>query len=263
MFAFSIKTFFRELKLHSPEVFQQTQCSYDELIKKFPDVMNISVDYAIMEKTKKVAVLPLELIWSDIGSYDSLYEFLPHDDNGNVMIGNMVDIDTKNCFVIGDNKKIISTIGLEDTIVVDTNDALMISKRGMSQKIKNVVDTLKGKKCREVEKHTKVSKPWGEESILDENAEYDIKKMMVNPGENFEVQSLDTGIHVMVLQGIARVLIAEDEMYVHQNQSIYIEKGDSFHVENNEDFILHLLIIRAGSVKIVKKKVRELESVLV
>lgn len=142
MFAFTISTFWRELKEHAPDIF------FNEEYHRFPE---ISIDYALMEKTGHLSICPLPVTWSDVGSWDSVYDVLEKDRNQNVRIGNIVDVDTKNCLIIG-NKRLITTIGLENLLIVETDDALFISKKGESQRVKGLVQELvrKGKSEGEV-----------------------------------------------------------------------------------------------------------------
>lgn len=134
MFLFSGETFWKELGKHAPKLLEGVSGPYDQM----PD---ISIDYAIMEKSREILVCPLAVSWSDIGSWDSLYDVLAKDDNQNVKMGNVVDIETKNSLIIS-GKKTISTIGVEDLLIVETEDSLFISKRGESQKVKNIVAKL-------------------------------------------------------------------------------------------------------------------------
>ncbi|MGM0440532.1 MAG: mannose-1-phosphate guanylyltransferase/mannose-6-phosphate isomerase [Chlamydiota bacterium] len=152
MFAFTPQKFFQELELHAPDIYRRCQADYEDIYNDFTAMPSISIDYAVLEKASNVAVVPLKLTWSDIGSYDSLYEFLEKDFSGNVKIGDVLDIDTKNSMVIG-NKRLISTIGIEDIMVIETDDAILIAKRGHSQKVKEIVNHLKDKGRREIEEH--------------------------------------------------------------------------------------------------------------
>lgn len=142
MFAFTIDIFFQELKKYAPTVCESIEGkTYTKVLKGFEGMPSISIDYAIMEKSDKIAVLPIDVMWSDIGSWDSMYDVMEKDENGNVKVGNIIEIDTKNSLIIGD-KKLIATMDVEDIIIIETGDALVITKRGKSQKIKEIMDAL-------------------------------------------------------------------------------------------------------------------------
>jgi mannose-1-phosphate guanylyltransferase/mannose-6-phosphate isomerase len=141
IFAFTPKTFLEELSLHSPGLKEAAQLSYEQLLKIYPDLPSISIDYALMEKSKRIGVCPLPVEWSDVGSWDSVYEVMPKDAEQNVKQGEVLAIDTKNSLILG-GKKLICTIGLEDLLIVETPTALFISKKGESQKVKELVQEL-------------------------------------------------------------------------------------------------------------------------
>jgi mannose-1-phosphate guanylyltransferase / mannose-6-phosphate isomerase len=137
LFLFSIDTFWEEMKEHSEDLYNAFQSSFESLLKNFHNLPNISIDYALMEKTKKIKLFPLDVTWSDIGSWDSVYDVLDKDKNFNVKHGKVYDLDTKNSLILA-NKRKISTIGLEDIIIVETDEGIFIGKKGHSQKIKEL-----------------------------------------------------------------------------------------------------------------------------
>lgn len=139
MFLFTAKTFWKQLKLHAPDIWN---CLEKD---RFAEIPNLSIDYAIMEKSKDVLVCPLAITWSDVGCWDSVYDVMEKDANQNVKIGSVVAIDTTNSLIIG-GKRIISTIGLDDLIIIETDEAVLISKKGESQKVKALLQQLAAKK---------------------------------------------------------------------------------------------------------------------
>ncbi len=142
MFAFTIDTLLQEVKKYASTIYENIEGkTYDKVLKDFGEMPAISIDYAIMEKSDKIAVLPVDLIWSDIGSWDSVYDIMEKDKSGNVKIGDILNINTKNSLIIGD-KRMIATMGIEDIIVIETEDILLITKRGESQRIKEIMDAL-------------------------------------------------------------------------------------------------------------------------
>jgi len=141
VFAFSIAAFWEEVERHAPEISKMKSRTFDENVKQFYMLPDISIDYAIIEKSQNTVVCPLPVTWSDIGSWDSVYESMEKDENQNVRRGNVHAIETKGSLILG-GKKLISTIGLENVLIVETEDAIFISKRGESQKVKALVQDL-------------------------------------------------------------------------------------------------------------------------
>lgn len=180
MFIFSVATFWQQLKEHASHLFDFLSGSFDDIADRFEQLPNLSIDYAIMEKSKEILVCPLDISWSDVGSWDSVYDILDKDQNQNVKVGQILDIDTKNSLIIGE-KRLISTIGLEDILIVETEDALFISKKGESQRVKGLVQqlTLKGRKeilGPKIQMHE-----WGISYLLDTLDQYFIKKIRLFP----------------------------------------------------------------------------------
>ncbi|PIS00775.1 MAG: mannose-1-phosphate guanylyltransferase/mannose-6-phosphate isomerase [Chlamydiae bacterium CG10_big_fil_rev_8_21_14_0_10_35_9] len=141
MFLFSLATFSKELEKYAPDIFQQFLSSFETMQSNFSNMPFISFDFALMEKTTRALVCPMDVSWSDVGSWDSVYDVMPKDLNQNVKIGNVVAIDTKNSLIIG-NKKLVSTLGLKDIIFIETDDAIFLSKKGKSQEVKKLVNKL-------------------------------------------------------------------------------------------------------------------------
>jgi mannose-1-phosphate guanylyltransferase/mannose-6-phosphate isomerase len=179
MFLFSISTFWKQLEEHAPEMFQLMLGDYESAKSNFPQMPNLSIDYAVMEKSKQILVCPLTIQWSDVGSWDSVYEVMDKDQNQNVKVGQILDIDTKNSLIIG-GKRLISTIGLEDMLIVETEDALFVGKKGQSQQVKTLVEALIQKGCKESTVHPIQTYPWGIVRILEETPLYTIKKIDLN-----------------------------------------------------------------------------------
>ena len=142
MFLFSIQSFWRELKVHSPDIYTLAKRNIEEVRENYPLFPDLSIDYAVMEKSQDILLCPLPISWSDIGSWDALCDVLEKDIDQNMKIGNVLSIDTQNSLIIS-NKRLISTIGLDNLIIIETDDALLICKRGESQRVKEMVSTIK------------------------------------------------------------------------------------------------------------------------
>lgn len=246
MFAFTVETMMNEVQKHASDIFQCLQGGYEEVFANFSKMPDISIDYAVMEKSSRVVVLPLDLSWSDVGSWDNVYEMLEKDENQNAKVGEVVDIDTKNCLIIG-GKRLISTIGLEDMLVIETDDVVLISKRNESQKVKQLVEklTLQGRK--EVCEHVTTFRPWGSYTILENSADYKIKKITVNPLQKLSLQMhYHRSEHWVVVQGTARVTIGDKQTLVHENESIYVPKSAVHRVENPGKIPLEIIEVQVG-----------------
>jgi mannose-1-phosphate guanylyltransferase/mannose-6-phosphate isomerase len=254
MFAFSIKTILEEFKRHSPEIYSLIENrTFDEVIKNFKEMHNISIDYAVMEKTNKAVVLPLDIMWSDVGSWNSVYDIMSRDKDGNVKVGNIVDLDTKNSLIIG-NKRLIATIGVKDLVIVDTPDAVVITKRGNDQKIKDLVNLLKkNPKTKEItELGATVHRPWGSYTNLEYGKGYRIKRITVKPGESLSLQMHHhRNEHWIVVKGTAKVILGDrngtlKEFYVHENESIYVSKTTKHRLVNPGKISLEVIEVQTG-----------------
>lgn len=246
MFGFSIEIMSAELKKNAPEVYKKMGLSFSAMVKNFREMPNISIDYAVMEKSDKTAVLQADLLWSDLGSWDSLEEIEPKDERGNIKIGNVVDINSRNSIIYGGDR-LISAIDVEDLLVVDTRDAILVAKRGSSQKVKEMVNILKSRKNKEVMEHTTVYRPWGSYIVLEEGPRYKIKRITVKPGEKLSIQlHHHRSEHWIVVKGVAKVTNGEQVKLVHENESTYVPKSTRHRLENPGKVPLELIEVQNG-----------------
>ena len=246
MFAFSIKTIMEEFDRHTPEILKMLNKSFDEMTSYFNQMPDISIDYAIMEKSDRVVTFPLDIYWNDIGSWDSLYDVLDKDENGNVQKGDVLSIDTKGTLIIGD-KRLISTIGLEDFLIVETDDAILIAKKGETQKVKDIVNKLKENGRTEANEHVTIYRPWGSYTILEEGPRYKIKRVVVQPHEKLSLQMhYHRSEHWVVVKGTAKVTIGNEEKLIHENESTYISKSTIHRLENLGKVPLELIEVQNG-----------------
>jgi len=254
MFAFTIESLLKEVEKYAPEIYEKVEDkTFEEVLNNFESMPDISIDYAIMEKTDRAVVLPLEIEWSDVGSWDAVYEIMKKDARGNVKQGQIFDIDIKNCLVIGNNR-LLSMIGVSDLIVVETDDVLLIAKRGESQKVKNIVNELKkNKKLRDLtEYHTTVYRPWGSYTELEKGERYKIKRITVKPGEALSLQlHYHRSEHWIVVKGTAKVVLEDKdgtlkEYFLHENESIYVPKTTKHRLINPGKVPLELIEVQVG-----------------
>jgi len=254
MFMFRAGVFLDELQIHSPELYNASIKAYknastDEIIRiKHEDMLNIpedSIDYAVMEKSNKVKVVPSDINWSDVGSFDALYEELPKDADGNTLNKNHISIDSKNNFIYGVERN-IATVDIEDTIVVDTGDALLISKKGSSQKVKKVVaEVRKNSELHNI--HLTGHRPWGTYTVLEDSPGYKIKRIEVKPGKRLSLQKhYHRNEHWIVVSGTATVTIGEDTKVVRPNESTYIKMGEVHRLENKGKIPVVLIEAQVG-----------------
>jgi len=255
MFCFKAGVFLEELQKHSPSIYETSLTAYnnvtsDTMIRiAHDDMMAIpedSIDYAVMEKSDKVKVVPSDIAWSDVGSFDALFEELPKDENNNTVNDKYISIDSTNNLIYGDNKY-IATVDIEDTIIVDTGDAILISKKGSSQKVKQVVSQIK-KTTQLHNIHLTGHRPWGTYTVLEDSDGYKIKRIEVKPGKRLSLQRhKHRNEHWVVVSGSAIVTINDKTFTLHQNESTYIKAGDIHRLLNDTNEPLVIIEAQVGS----------------
>jgi mannose-1-phosphate guanylyltransferase len=249
MFCFKAGVFLDELEKYSPEIYNKSSIAFknaskDGIIRiKHDDMAAIpedSIDYAVMEKTNIVKVIPSNIAWSDLGSFDALYEELPKDKDGNTLNENHINIDSKNNLIYGKDRK-IATVDIEDLIIVDTGDAILISKKGSSQKVKKAVNLVKlNSELHNI--HLTAHRPWGTYTILEDTPGYKIKRIEVKPGKRLSLQKhFHRNEHWIVVSGTATVTVGDETKIVRPNESTYIKMGE-LHRLSNEGVIPVVLI---------------------
>lgn len=247
MFAFTVGRIMQELREHALEIAQLVSNPLGEVIKNFGNMPSISIDYAVAEKSSQVVMAPLTAYWNDIGSWDAIYEVLHKDHDGNAIQGDCLPIDCANTLMLGRNR-LIAGIGLEDVLVVETDDVIVVAKRGESQKVKDVVHELKERGRREVDEHTTMYRPWGSYTVLGEGTGYKMKKIAVMPGQSLSLQlHYHRSEHWIVTGGTARVTIGEQEQMVHVNESVYIPPSTKHRLENPGRIPLEIIEVQNGS----------------
>lgn len=246
VFAFKLEKMMQAISEHVTEVKPYLNETYKEFCKNFSKLPSISIDYAVMEKIQGAVLYPLSISWSDIGTWDRLHEILPKDDNGNVKRGEVLDIDTKNSLIMTE-KRLVSTIGLEDMLIVETADVIFISKLEHSQRVQEVVANLQKSNKRQVTSHLTTYRPWGYYTILEEGPRYKVKKIVVNPGQSLSLQMhYHRSEHWVVVAGVAKVVIGQKEELVHENESIFVPKGSLHRVSNPGKVLLEIIEAQVG-----------------
>jgi mannose-1-phosphate guanylyltransferase/mannose-6-phosphate isomerase len=255
MFVWKVRTFLKEIERHMPslhEGLEQVRKSIGsgtetEAVRgMFARLQSVSVDYGIMEKTDRAAVVPADIGWSDVGSWTALEEVTDKDSSGNIIAGNVIDIDSTDSVIYAD-KRLVATIGLRDTIVVDTPDATLVCSRDRAQDVKKVVDELKKRKAEERLTHRTVHRPWGNYTILEEGDRYKIKRIVVVPGSKLSHQlHHHRSEHWVVVSGTARVTNGDKEYDVHTNESTYIPMSTKHRLENPGKVPLQIIEVQNG-----------------
>ena len=257
MFLFKAGLFLEELKKYSPEIYETCKSALGEAEATHPDsliriqhddMMKIpedSIDYAVMEKSEIVKVVPSDIAWSDVGSFDALYEELPKGKDGNTLNDKHISIDSKNNLIQGNNKY-IATIDVEDLIIVDTGDALLVSKKGSSQKVKQVVAELK-KTTQLHNIHLTGHRPWGTYTVLEDTPGYKIKRIEVKPGKRLSLQKhFHRNEHWTVVSGTATVTVGEKTKLIRPNESTYIKMGEVHRLENEGKIPVVMIEVQVG-----------------
>ncbi len=246
IFAFSAKSIINEFNLYLPALAELFHVPTEKLEEFFNTLPDISIDYAVMEKTKKGVLIPLKILWSDVGSWDSLYEIMEKDDLGNALNANSVNLNTTNTLIIG-NKRLTTTIGVDDLVIIETEDALLVAKKGECQKVKKLFNILSERGFRQVQEHVTSYRPWGSFTLLEKDLRYKIKKITVTPGASLSLQMHHhRSEHWIVVKGTAKVKIADKEFFVHENESIYVPKSTLHRLENPGKIPLEIIEVQVG-----------------
>jgi mannose-1-phosphate guanylyltransferase/mannose-6-phosphate isomerase len=244
MFAFTVGAIKEELSAYASEVAAAFDLGYEKMMDSFETMPSISIDYAVMEKSERVAVIPAELNWNDVGSWDSVFDMAP--DNQGAAAGNVIAIDSDNTVVLGDSR-LIAAIGLTDCIIVDTPDALLVVKKGYGQKVKKVVDHLIDAGRREASEHVTTRRPWGSFTNLLEAERCKVKRIIVNPGGKLSLQYHGhRSEHWVVVKGRAKVTIGGKDDFIGENGSAYIPATVPHRMENCEAIPLEIIEVQYG-----------------
>jgi mannose-1-phosphate guanylyltransferase len=256
MFMFKASVFLEELKQYRPDIYHacetamvNTSTDLDfirvdkEAFKQCPDD---SIDYAVMEKTQQAVVVPLDAGWSDIGSWSTLWDIEEKDADGNVCHGDIININSRNCY-INAQEKLVTAIGLNDIVVVETKDAILVSHKSAVQQVKDIVTTLKDRHRSEASLHREVYRPWGKYDALDQGERFKVKRITVKPGAKLSTQMHHhRAEHWIVVSGTAKVTHAEEELFLTENQSTYIPIGSKHALENPGMVDLQLIEVQSG-----------------
>jgi mannose-1-phosphate guanylyltransferase/mannose-1-phosphate guanylyltransferase/mannose-6-phosphate isomerase len=257
MFAFTAATYLIELEKLNPEMLStckkaltaaQKDLDFTRIDKEiFSTCPADSIDYTIMEKTDKAAVIPLAAGWNDVGSWSALWDVTEKDEFGNAISGDVLTVDTKNSYIYSENK-LVTIIGVEDLVVVETKDAVMIAKKDRVQDVKQIVDQLKLQKRSEADVHQKAYRPWGHYDSVDCGDRHQAKRIVVKPGGKLSLQKHHhRAEHWVVVKGTALVTRGDEQILLTENESTYIPLGTVHRLENPGVIPLEIIEVQSGS----------------
>lgn len=257
MFMFKASVYLQELEKYNPAIVKSAKASVEQskndldfvrLDKdSFEQSPEDSIDYAVMEKTDKAVVVPLNANWSDVGAWKSVWEVSAKDENGNVLRGDTIVEGTTNTLVHAEHR-LVSILGLDDVVVIETSDAVLVANKNKVQDIKKIVEQLKKTHRSEVDQHRKVYRPWGSYDSINNGSRYQVKCIVVNPGQKLSLQMHHhRAEHWIVVNGTAKVRKGDETVLLTENQSIYIPLGETHALENPGKVPLELIEVQSGS----------------
>ena len=257
MFMFKASEYLKALQEFAPEIYQASQDAINKAdrdmdfirvgIEEFKKCPSNSIDYAVMEKVSNAVVIPVDMGWSDVGSWSALHEIGVQDENNNIFIGDTFHVSTKNSYVRSEHK-LVTTLGIDDLIIVDTDDALLVAHKDHVQDIKEIVNALTNEDREEVVLHKKVCRPWGCYQGIDHSDRFQVKRISVNPGAILSLQlHHHRAEHWIVVNGTAKVTKDDDEFTLSENESTYIPLGVKHRLENIGKIPLELIEVQTGS----------------
>ena len=257
IFMFQAARYLEELERFNPKIIEACRKSVENgredadffrLEKKdFTSCPSDSIDYAVMEKTESAAVIPLDAGWNDVGSWSALWDISKKDKFNNAVHGDAMLLDTQNSLIRAESR-LVTTVGLDNVVVVETRDAVLVADKSKSQDLKQIVDHLREKERLEEQYHRVVHRPWGHFDTLDESERFKVKRITVKPGERLSVQMHHhRSEHWIVVSGTAKVTRGKKSYLITENESVYIHVGEMHSLENPGVIPLELIEVQTGS----------------
>ena len=256
MFCFSAGAYLKALSQFAPEIAEATRSCWEEMdatqqpmeipLDLFSQCPSNSIDYAVMEKASNCAVVGGDFGWSDIGSWKAMSELYESDEAGNRIQGKAVLVESRDCFVQGEDR-LVAAVGVSDLVIVDTGDAVLVAHRDRAQDVKEVVNQLSDLKDSAAEFHKTVYRPWGSFSILEDAADCKVKRLVVKPGQVLSLQMHHKRAeHWTVIKGVAKVRKGDKEFILKPNESTYIPVETRHRLENPGTEDVHLIEVQTG-----------------
>ena len=255
MFLFSASRYMEELQRFRPDILKGVRVAFDAAQRDgdfirldaaaFTACPSDSIDYAVMEKTDRASVLPVDIGWNDVGSWAALWEVSEQDADGNAHHGDVIAIDSRNSYAYA--RRLVALVGVDDLVVVETDDAILVARKDKVQQVKDVVAQLKAEQRSQAALHREVHRPWGSYDSIDIGDGFQVKRIKVKPGARLSLQShTKRAEHWIVVRGHARVTRDNDVFELHANQSTYIPIGAKHRLENPGSGILELIEVQSG-----------------
>lgn len=257
MFAFTAGSFLKELEMFNPDMLEKCQLAlksakidmdFVRLDKEiFASCPSDSIDYAVMEKTAKAVVIPMDAAWNDVGSWSALWDVTAKDSSGNAIMGDVFTVNTHNSFIHA-HSKLVTVVGLDNVIVVETDDAVMIAAKDKVQDVKDIVDQLKAQSRSEADIHRKAYRPWGHYDLVDTGERHQTKRIVVKPGAKLSLQKHHhRAEHWVVVKGTALITKGDEQILISENESTYIPLGVVHCLENPGVIPLEIVEVQSGS----------------
>ena len=257
-FAFRADIMLEEIARYEPDIAAAAKLAVEGMARDldflrlpaepFARVPKKSIDYAVMERTDRAAVVPVDLGWSDVGSWSAVWDVMNHDAEGNASTGSVVFYDSRNSLVRSDDAILTAVVGLEDIIVVATPDAVLVTSRDKAEQVKGLVEQLKAQNRREADQHLRIYRPWGYYQGIDLGSRYQVKRIVVKPNAKLSLQKhFHRAEHWVVVRGTAEIAVGTEVRTIHENESAYIPIGSIHRLANPGKIPLELIEVQVGS----------------
>jgi mannose-1-phosphate guanylyltransferase/mannose-6-phosphate isomerase len=255
MFLFRASRYLQELERFRPDIIAAVRAAFatarhdGDFVRldhqAFAACPSESIDYAVMEKTDAAMVLPVDIGWNDVGSWSALWDVAERDADGNAHLGDVIAVDTRNSYAYA--RRLVALVGVDDLVVVETDDAVLVARKDRVQEVKQVVARLKETQRTQAALHREVHRPWGSYDSIDVGDGFQVKRIKVKPGAQLSLQShTRRAEHWIVVRGTARVTRNNDVFELHANQSTYIPIGAKHRLENPGQDMLELIEVQSG-----------------
>lgn len=257
MFLFKASRYLDELAIFAPDILDVCKRAIAAPSKDFEFVRvdedifstcpNNSIDYAVMEKSKDVVVVPMDAGWSDVGSFSALWEIAEKDESLNVIKGDVLTVDSANNYIYAENK-LVTTVGVDNLVIIETKDAILVADKDKVQEVKRIVEILKSSNRNEQKSHREVYRPWGKYDSIDSGKRDHVKRITVKPGQKLSLQKhYHRSEHWIVVSGTASVMIGDKTILITENESTYIPLGTIHALENPGKIPLEMIEVQTGS----------------
>lgn len=256
MFVFSARSFLDELKIHAEDIYEACEKAYlatdkgDDFVKipeaEFAEIRSDSIDYAVMEKTTKAAMVSMDAGWNDLGAWDALWDVDEKDTDGNVVAGDVLTEQVSNSYIQA-NSRLVAAVGVDGAVIIETPDAVLVADKQGAQAVKQIVDQLVASDREENKSHTKVYRPWGSYESLVNREGYQVKHIIVNPGEALSLQlHHHRAEHWTVIKGKGVVTCDDSEITLGVNESTFIPLGSKHRLSNPFDETVEIVEVQVG-----------------